>query len=337
MGGKNQILQWNLNGLRSRLPRLQYLVNEYQPKILALQEHKLSDIKFNYFSRFNIYSFCRPVAGGGGVSLAVSHELPSSQIQLQTNLEAVACKIYFNNFCLHVCNIYFNAEADITVNSLTDLLNSIPSPRLILGDFNAKHRAWGSPGNDRRGEVVNDVFFNNFLHLLNDGSPTYYRSFQDQYSHLDLTFCSNTIGHRFKWEVYNDQMSSDHFPIFISCDISGLYVTKSPKWKLSEANWPLYKRNISIPDQILNINNYNSSIIKAINDSCSAAIPKTSSRVSSKYCCFWWTPACKVALSNAKRQFRILQRFWCPANVAEHRRLEAIATRTLLDAKSTNF
>ena len=65
-----------------------------------------------------------------------------------------------------MCNIYFNAEADITVNSLTDLLNSIPSPRLILGDFNAKHRSWGSPGNDRRGEIVNDVFFNNFLHLL---------------------------------------------------------------------------------------------------------------------------------------------------------------------------
>ena len=44
-----KILQWNLNGLHSRFPRLQNLIEDFQPNILALQEHKLSDVYFNYF------------------------------------------------------------------------------------------------------------------------------------------------------------------------------------------------------------------------------------------------------------------------------------------------
>ena len=206
MEGKIKFLQWNINGLWSRLPRIQYLLNEHQPKILAFQEHKLSNINFNIFRGFNIYSFCRPVAGGGGVCIGVYNNIPSTQIPLQTNLEAVACKIYFKNFNLHLCNVYFNDNANINVNSLTALIDSIPSPKLILGDFNAKHPSWGSPISDGRGDIVSDVFLNANLHILNDGSPTFYRASQDQASHLDLTVCSNNLRNNFKWDVYHDRL-----------------------------------------------------------------------------------------------------------------------------------
>ena len=337
MVGKQQILQWNLNGLRTRLPRLQSLVSELQPKIIAIQEHKMNDISFNFIRGYNTYSFCRPVAGGGGVSIAVCQSLPSVQIPLQTNLEAVACKIYFNNLSLHLCNVYFNDQAQIDVQNLGQLIDAIPSPKLILGDFNAKHQSWGSPTSDARGDMVSQVFLNHYLHLLNDGSPTYYRAYQDLSSHLDLTFCSGAISNRFKWEVYHDQLSSDHYPIFIAYDIAGFYATKCPKWKFSEADWRTFNRVVSLPDLTLDHNVFNLSIVSAIMSSCNLAIPKTGTRVNSKYCCFWWTPGCKEALSKAKRQFRTLRRFWSPANVAEHRRLEAIATRTLLEAKSVSW
>ena len=334
---KTKVLQWNINGLRSRLPRIQHLVNEYQPKILALQEHKLNKINFNIFKGFKIYSFCRPVAGGGGVCIGVCNNIPSTQIPLQTNLEAVACKIFFKDFNLHVCNIYFNDDADINVNSLNNLFSSIPSPKLILGDFNAKHPNWGSPVSDPRGDIVLDFILNNNLYLLNDGSPTFYRASQDQYSHLDLTFCTNNISNKFSWETYHDRLSSDHFPIFITFKTNKLYATKSPRWKLTEANWSNYKNSISLPEHPIGINEYNFKIVSSINDSCKLAIPKTKSIISTKYSCFWWTPGCKLALSNAKRQLRTLQRFHSPANIVEYKRLDAIATRTLLEAKSVSW
>ena len=172
---------------------------------------------------------------------------------------------------------------------------------------------------------------------MNDSSPTFYRAFQDQYSHLDLAFCSNGISDSFDWRVYHDRLSSDHFPIFIDYKIKEIYTTKLPKWKFAEANWRTYHNTVSLPDQIADCNIYYSNIITSILNACSSSIPKTGTKINNKYSCFWWTPECKQALSNAKRQFRILQRFHCPANVVEYRRLDAIATRTLLEARNVSF
>ena len=116
-----------------------------------------------------------------------------------------------------------------------------------------------------------------------------------------------------------------------------MYTTKTPRWKIADANWSIYKNNVSLPEQHLDVNDYSLAIINSIANSCTLAIPKTSSKVSNKYCCFWWTPECKLALSNAKRQFRILQGFHSDANLVEYKRLDAIATRTLLEAKSTSW
>ena len=256
-----KILQWNINGLRSRFPRLQYLIEEFQPKILILQEHKLNDVYFNYFKGFDLYSFCRPVAGGGGVCIAVHKNIPSTRIHLQTNLEAVACKVFFNDFILHICNVYFNDDADINDTSLSDLIDSIPSPKLILGDFNAHHPSWGSQVGDRRGDIVSNTFLDKNLQLLNDGSPTFYRASQDHYSHLDLTFCSNNIYNLFNWRVHHDRLSSDHFPIFLDYKVDEIYTTKIPRWKFEDANWQAFRNSVILPDFQHDHNLYNTSII----------------------------------------------------------------------------
>ena len=155
----DKILQWNVNGLKTRLPRIQALINDMQPKILALQEIKLNDNFPIYFRGYTIYKKLRPVAGGGGVCLAVHTQLPSTPIQLNTALEAVACKVHFRGFNLNICNVYFNEPAEINYISLRNLIDSIPNPKLILGDMNAKHVAWGSPETNDRGTLINNVFF----------------------------------------------------------------------------------------------------------------------------------------------------------------------------------
>ena len=92
MAYQDKIMQWNLNGLQRRLPRLQTIVNDMQPKILALQEIKQSETQVLNFRGYKVYKKCRPIAGGGGVCLLVPLNIPSSRIQLNTDLEAVACK-----------------------------------------------------------------------------------------------------------------------------------------------------------------------------------------------------------------------------------------------------
>ena len=112
------------------------------------------------------------------------------------------------------------------------------------------------------------------LHLLNDGSPTFYRASQDHYSFLDLTVCSNNISNSFDWGVYHDRLSSDHFPIFINIKNPEIYTTKLPKYKFAEANWHMYRNSVSLPDTQNDCNVYNSAVVNAIINSCNLAIPK---------------------------------------------------------------
>ena len=169
---KTTILQWNLNGLQSRLSHLQALISLEQPKIMALQELKQRNENFIYFRNYNVYKLCQQGNIGGGVYIAVQNNLPSIPLQIAGGLEAIACKVFFNNSSLHICNVYFNEAANVNSVTLTDLINSIPTPRLILGDINGKHHVWGSPDNTPRGIVINDTFSLDNLFILNDGSPT---------------------------------------------------------------------------------------------------------------------------------------------------------------------
>ena len=194
----SKLLQWNLNGLQARLSHLQTLIYKENPKILILQELKKDENVNIYIKDFNkIYKKCRMDNIGGGVCISVHRSLPAISINLNTELEAVACKVFFKNSNLNICNVYFNNAAVINETTLSDLLKQIPSPRIILGDVNAKHHLWGSPISDRRGIIISDIIYDNHLTILNDGSPTFFNAKLNIKSHLDITACSVNISHKF--------------------------------------------------------------------------------------------------------------------------------------------
>lgn len=98
----------------------------------------------------------------GGVYIAVHNSIPSYEIKIDTNLEIVACRIVFRNNSLTLCNVYFNDKASITQDTL-NILDTFPSPMLILGDVNAKHPAWGSRQSDIRGDIINKWVYKHHL------------------------------------------------------------------------------------------------------------------------------------------------------------------------------
>ena len=93
MSKPDKILQWNVNGWRGKLTQIQSLLTNYSPEILALQETKLNyDSKIS-IKNFKIYRKDRD-ANGGGVALAITQNLPSRNLLIQTPLEAVAANVF---------------------------------------------------------------------------------------------------------------------------------------------------------------------------------------------------------------------------------------------------
>ena len=69
--------------------------------------------------------------------------------------------------------LFFLPEhAIVDYDIITTILKSIPDPKIILGDFNARHPSWGSDDTCPRGTILTDCFLDDNLLILNDGSPT---------------------------------------------------------------------------------------------------------------------------------------------------------------------
>lgn len=138
------IVQWNCRGARSNIENLKDLMQALDPEVTCLQETFLSESASFRFGRCAVYRKDRPPdVRGGGVALIVQPSCPSEQIPLTSNLEAVAARIYIG-ITVTVCSLYLPPNEQITLTELEQLVNELPSPYLLLGDFNAHNRLWGS-------------------------------------------------------------------------------------------------------------------------------------------------------------------------------------------------
>ena len=139
-----------------------------------------------------------------------------------------------------ICSIYIPPSFSLKPEHLDSLLKQLPSPYLLLGDFNAHNIFWGSKENNSRGELIENFITNNDICLMNDKSNTYMHYPIGSFSSKDLSLCHLSLFLDFNWTVCKDQHHSDHFPIVIKSNTSTVE-DHNPKWKLSKANWEVFQ------------------------------------------------------------------------------------------------
>lgn len=121
-----------------------------------------------------------------GVAILVNNNNYANEIQLQTELEAVAITTYAPTK-ITLCSLYLPPNQFIHPNQLNNLFTQLPTPYIISGDFNAHNILWGSQHTDRKGKLIESSIENFDTVLLNDGSPTYFCTRTGKFSSNDLT------------------------------------------------------------------------------------------------------------------------------------------------------
>ena len=203
-----------------------------------------------------------------------------------------------------VCSVYIPPHLE--ANYFEDLLKQLPSPDILLGDFNGHNTLWGCSENNSRGTLIEVFITKNYICLMNDKSYTYIHPATGKSSSLDLSLCHPSLYLDFEWRVNDVQHGSDRFSVVIESIISS-EEDHNTKWKLNKTNWELF---ISLCDEHLNIESFKessdlvadftSSFIK-ISESC---IPKTSTNP--KKSKPWYNNECKEAI---KQRRQALSRF----------------------------
>ena len=189
----NRILQWNCRGLKANFNELLLLLTSLCPAIVCLQETFLkTEDKIN-LKGYTMYDYIHQAGdrASGGSSIIINNSIPQIQIPLNTNLQAIAVKTTLH-VTIHICSIYLPPNDQINEAELENLLQQLPKPFIIMGDFNSHNNIWRCRDTNRKGRQIDFINKNNLL-LYNDKSYTYLHPATGSYSAIDLTISDASI------------------------------------------------------------------------------------------------------------------------------------------------
>lgn len=336
---KNSIIQWNCRGLKANYNELLLLINDYDPAVLCLQETFLKDsdnIALRNYTSYSSFSVNNGRAAGG-VSVIVNNNAPHSKINLNSNLQAVAVSITLHRV-ITFCSIYIPPSSDLSSTDLDNLVRQLPSPFIILGDFNGHNILWGSKDLNDKGRKVEDFITRHNLCLYNDKSATYLHPATGSYTSIDLSLCYPTLYLDYDWKVLDDLCGSDHFPIILN-NIGSSIDEPIPKWKLNKADWPKFQTLCATELQDDKFNESDDPIelyTSTLHMIAEETIPKTSKN-SKRPKKPWYTDDCKDAINQRRAALRKFNARPTTANLDNCRIFRAKARRTIREAKKKTW
>ena len=119
----------NCRSLRNKDPYLSLLVNIHRRSVICLQKTRLDDqpdpsvLKHQHlYKRYD----------GHGVAIYTHKTLTQTEVALNTPLEAVACRVKFNDAYLAICSLYLPHNTSMS-DDITSLISQLPGNRLISG------------------------------------------------------------------------------------------------------------------------------------------------------------------------------------------------------------
>ena len=188
----NHILQWNCRSVKASYEELNLLINEKKPVAVSLQDTFLKDSdKFTLKYHSCYYKHCSDGdRASGGVAVIVNNNVPHHAVKLDSALQAVAVSISLNK-TFTLCSVYLPPSSPIDIKKLDHLIDQLPKPFIVMGDFNSHHTLWECTNTNDKGRIIEDFITGHDLVLLK--SSTYLHPATGSYSSLDLTICRPEI------------------------------------------------------------------------------------------------------------------------------------------------
>ena len=306
--------------------------------VACLQETLLRDTNWQPGSTYKIER--SPHIGGGqnrGAAILLHASLQYCRLSLHTTLEAVAVTVHSDRKYA-ICSLYLSPNSNITKEEVKDLIDQLPRPYLLVGDFNAKHPAWDleNPA-DARGRIIQNLIVEESIGLLNQGRPTHYHVQTNSLSAIDLCLSSVGILGDFQLEMDEDLHGSDHFPMYLT---KAEYLPQQgvPRWLINRANW---ERFSEVTQSITDIpdcepREFYNKVTNKIIEGATETIPKSDGYYKLRPVPWWNTDCANLKKERLKAQ-KIMQRRPTTANRTNYKRIRALFQRAQKDAQAASW
>lgn len=306
---RDNIISWNCDGFFSHHNEFKLLLQNYNPIVCCLQETKFNVNQFPSFRNFKSYikNYPTETVSKGGVMTLVSENYSSEHISLDTDLEAVAVRLFYP-IKFTICNLYIRGRDSIQKSDLKNLIDQLSPPFMITGDINARNLLWGSDRTDFRGKFFEELINEYNLCVLNKGNNTHVSIGYRSLSAIDVTLVSPDIFPILDWFVDDDTYDSDHFPIIIPIQTQNTYENIRESWRIDKADWFKYQNALEfgrLREPPENIDLYVDVFTSIVQTAAESSIPKTTNHKLKK-CVPWWN---KEIEENIKTKRKLLRKF----------------------------
>ena len=88
--------------------------------------------------------------------------------------------------------------------------------------------------------MLEDLFSEMDLCILNDGSSTYIHPTTGSTSALDLSICGPSLVLDYEWNIHEDLCGSDHFPLILTSNAVEEEATPN-RWNFKKADWLFFQ------------------------------------------------------------------------------------------------
>lgn len=331
------IIQWNCNGIKCHYMELKEILLSKNPFCICIQETHLKKNENFTLRKYNSFKFStnRGQRANGGVAIFIKENINVEEVNLNTNLQAVAIKVNFP-YKMTICNIYL-PDNQWTSEDLQDVIEQLPAPILLLGDFNSHNILWGSEFTDRRGRNIEHIINELNLNLLNTGEGTFINSRSNSLSKIDLSICSPSLQPKIKWNVL-DEHNTDHIPIIIEFADRIIYEHLPQKWLPNRANWDQFRNLFDgyTPVIDVDINQLVKDFSDGIITAASESVPKSKSSTQIKKVP-WWNTKIAEAVKEKKRAFNIFKRLQTNESMIRFKQLRAKARQLIVQSKRKSW
>jgi len=333
------IIQWNIRGYRANYYDLRHLLSDTQSVCACLQETMIGDGAITTPRGYVMHS--APGGRGerphGGVAILLRNDVSGHKIPIRSDLQVLAIRVRFDKM-ITICNIYLPPNDLVTAEQIMEVIDQLPPPFILVGDFNARHRLWGDVIVNNKGKMIEKILTETPINILNNDHPTHFHTQTDSLSNIDLSLCTPDLTMELSWEVGQDLYGSDHFPILIKRNIPQA-THRNPRFLYKKADWTQFQM-LTVPElnvhDLPEIDDAVSYITDLMITSAKTSIPMTKGGEMTRRVP-WWSEEVEKAIRERKAATKKYYRTKLVQDKINFKRLRAVARRTILEAKRKSW
>ena len=219
-GRKLQILQWNIQGARTRMNLLHKAAMGEGVDVFLLQETLAPQERPVFLRGYTTFSIPRSRRVSQGTAILVRNTIPCTRVTdpafCGEGVDVMAVTLTLRNTPLNVYNIYNPTRGHLHMEEL--LAQAALTPTYIGGDFNCHHPILDSPSasNTDGRHLARMLSEAPDVRLLNNGEATHLQG-----GVLDLSLISAPLAPVAEWSLH-PTLTSDHFAVRCLLDVATL-------------------------------------------------------------------------------------------------------------------